>query len=168
MVEKDLEILTAISKNSSALSQRELASSSGLSLGMTNAILKRLAQKGWLTIKKINNRNIRYAVTPAGMEEISRRSYRFFKRTLKNVAEYKEKIEALLLRIQSEGYESLVLIGSSDIDFIIDYICIQNKLKLVHSDSEITDKTFVLYAETYIPDETEKKEGVMFLQDVFV
>jgi len=33
----------------------------GLSLGMTNAILKRLAAKGWITVRKVNNRNIRYA-----------------------------------------------------------------------------------------------------------
>ena len=91
MNEKELEILTNISNNSATLSQRELASRSGMSLGMTNAVLKRLVQKGWLTIRKINNRNIRYAVTPAGMEEITRRSYRYFKRTLKNVAEYKAK-----------------------------------------------------------------------------
>ena len=168
MNEKELEILTNINNNSSTLSQRELAKTSGMSLGMTNAVLKRLVQKGWLTIRKINNRNIRYAVTPAGMEELSRRSYRYFKRTLKNVAEYKYKIEKLLLGIQSDGYEGLVLVGSSDIDFIIEYLCTQHNLKLVRNDSDITDKTFMLYAETYIPDNAEKKDGVLFLQDVFV
>ena len=169
MNEKELEILTNINENSSTpLNQRELAIKSGMSLGMTNAVLKRLVQKGQLMIRKVNNRNIRYVVTPAGMEEISRRSYRYFKRTLKNVAEYKDKIEQLLLQIQADGYDGLVLVGSSDIDFIVDYLCIQHNLKLIRNDSEITNKTFMLYAETYIPDEAEKKDGVLFLQDVFV
>ncbi len=168
MNEKELEILTNINNNSSSLSQRELAHSAGMSLGMTNAVLKRLAQKGWLTIRKVNNRNIRYAVTPAGMEEITRRSYRYFKRTLKNVAEYKDKIEQLILNIQTSGYNGLVLIGASDVDFIIEYLCMQHNIKLVRNDSDITDKTFMLYAESYIPDKAEKKDGVLFLQDVFV
>ncbi len=168
MNEKELEILTNINNNSSSLSQRELARNSGMSLGMTNAVLKRLVQKGWLTIRKVNNRNIRYAVTPAGMEEITRRSYRYFKRTLKNVAEYKDKIEQLILQIQTSGYNGLVLIGSSDVDFIVEYLCMQHNLKLVRSDNDINDKTFMLYAETYIPDAAEKKDGVLFLQDVFV
>ena len=78
MNEKELEILTNINENSSTpLNQRELAIKSGMSLGMTNAVLKRLVQKGQLMIRKVNNRNIRYVVTPAGMEEISRRSYRY-------------------------------------------------------------------------------------------
>jgi len=139
-----------------------------MSLGMTNAILKRLVMKGWLTVRKINNRNIRYAVTPEGMEEITRRSYRYFKRTLKNVADYKNRIDILLKSIQTDGYDSLVLVGASDIDFIVEYLCTQLELKMIHNDHEITDKTFMLYAETYIPDNTEKKDGVSFLQDVFV
>lgn len=168
MNEKEIEILTNINNNTSTLSQRELASNAGMSLGMTNAVLKRLVQKGWLTIRKINNRNIRYAVTPDGMEEITRRSYRYFKRSLKNVAEYKDKIEELLTQIQIDGYDSIVLIGSSDIDFIVDYLCTSLEMKLIKNDDDITTRTFMLYAETYIPDEVDKKAGVMFLQDVFV
>ena len=168
MNEKELSILTSINDTSIPLSQRELAHSSGMSLGMTNAVLKRLVTKGWLTMRKVNNRNIRYAVTPSGMEELTRRSYRYFKRTLKNVAEYKDRIEGLLTQIRSDGYNSLVLVGSSDIDFIVEYLCTRLELQLIRSDDEITDKTFMLYAETYIPDKAEKKDGVLFLQDVFV
>jgi len=36
----------------------------GLSLAMTNAILRRLVKKGWLKIKKVNNRNMQYIVSP--------------------------------------------------------------------------------------------------------
>ena len=168
MNEKELELLNSINSTSLPLSQRELARTSGMSLGMTNAVLKRLVQKGWLTIKKINNRNIRYAVTPEGVEEITRRSYRYFKRTLRNVAEYKDRIEVLLKDIRSRGYGSLVLVGSSDIDFIVEYMCDKLDMKLIHDDNEINGTTFMLYAETYIPDEAEKKDGVLFLQDVFV
>ena len=41
----------ALSKNSEA-NQRELAAYSNLSLGMTNALLRRFADKGWLYMKK--------------------------------------------------------------------------------------------------------------------
>lgn len=168
MNEKEIELLNSINSSNTSLNQRDLAQASGMSLGMTNAVLKRLVNKGWLTVRKINNRNIRYAVTPAGMEEITRRSYRYFKRTLRNVADYKQKIDLVLKSIQTKGYDSIVLVGASDIDFIIEYLCGKMDLKLIHDDAEITDRTFMLYAETYIPDEAEKKDGVLFLQDVFV
>ncbi len=168
MNEKEIEILNSIHNTSTPLSQRELARTSELSLGMTNAILKRLVQKGWLMVKKVNNRNIRYVVTPSGVEEITRRSYKYFKRTLKNVADYRDKIETLIGGIKATGYESIVLVGASDIDFIVEYACIKSGLKLIRNDHDINEKTFRLYAESYIPDNAEKKQGVTFLQDVFV
>ena len=62
--DKELEILENIYHSSSSVRQRDLAEIVGLSLGMTNAILKRLVKKGLLTVRKVNNRNIRYAVFP--------------------------------------------------------------------------------------------------------
>ena len=84
-IDKEIEILESIYHNPHRVSQRDLAQIAGLSLGMTNVILKRLAGKGLLTIKKVNNRNIRYAVSPKGIEAITRKSYRYFKPTIKNV-----------------------------------------------------------------------------------
>ena len=86
--EKELEILSYIHSQKDTVPQRDLARVVGLSLGMTNAILKRLMEKGWLMIKKVNNRNIQYIVNPKGIEQITRRSYRYFKRTIKNVVYY--------------------------------------------------------------------------------
>ena len=78
--EKELTLLVQIERDAH-ISQRDLAKGVGLSLGMTNAILKRLVTKGLLMVQKINNRNIRYIVTAKGIEAITRRSYRFFRRT---------------------------------------------------------------------------------------
>ena len=86
--EHELDLLEHIAKRADTVHQRDLARIAGLSLGMTNAIVKRLVQKGWLTIRKVNNRNIRYAVSPAGIEQITQRSYGYFKRTIKNIVYY--------------------------------------------------------------------------------
>ena len=63
-IEHELEILENIYKNSKQVHQRDLAHIVGLSIGMTNAILKRLVKKGLLKVKKVNNRNIQYIVSP--------------------------------------------------------------------------------------------------------
>jgi DNA-binding MarR family transcriptional regulator len=72
--ETEITILENIHANSDGIRQRDLAEIAGLSLGMTNSILKRLAVKGLLTIKRVNNRNIHYIVTPSGIEAITRKS----------------------------------------------------------------------------------------------
>ncbi|MCX7787649.1 MAG: winged helix-turn-helix transcriptional regulator [Spirochaetes bacterium] len=122
MQEKELEILEHLHQDTS-LHQRDLSRIVGLSLGMTNAILKRLAMKGFLMVKKVNNRNIKYIVSPAGVEEISKRSYHYFKRTIKNIVYYKENLEHTLRRLKEQGVMRILLEGESDVDFIIEHLC---------------------------------------------
>ena len=168
--DKEIEILENIYHNSCQLNQRNLAKIADLSLGMTNAILKRLVTKGWLTIKKVNNRNIRYAVSSKGIEEITRRSYHYFKRTIKNVVFYRESLEALIIRIKDQGYIGVLLVGKSDLDFIVEHFCTKTGLELLRQDPVRGEKVFLLYSESYLPDEKEKnlRNGVAFLQDLLV
>jgi DNA-binding MarR family transcriptional regulator len=93
-VDKEIAILSHIAR-SEQVRQRDLSHVIGTSLGMTNAILKRLVHKGYLTFRKVNNRNIAYAVTPAGVEAMAKRSYRYLRRTIGNIVRYKETIDGL-------------------------------------------------------------------------
>lgn len=121
-MDKELIILEQI-QNNPHTSQRDLAAVAQASLGMTNAILKRFVSKGLITIKKVNNRNIRYALTPRGVEEITQRSWTYFKRTIRNVVDYKDAIREVVKQAVSDGYEGVVLLGISDFDFIIEHQC---------------------------------------------
>ncbi len=118
--------------------QRDLARAVGLSLGMTNAILKRLAARGWLLVKKVNNRKLAYAVTPAGAEALTRRSYRYVRRTVGYVVRYKEAVSELMARLRSDGYKRVILVGESDLSFIVEHAAARNSLELVerHADKK--------------------------------
>jgi DNA-binding MarR family transcriptional regulator len=118
-----LETIYGSSKyNDHAITQRDLAKSSGMSLGMTNAIIKRFVEKGWISASKINSRTIRYAMTPEGISEIAHRTYRYFKRTARNVAVYKDILEEYVAEQRRKGVRTLVLAGASDLDFILEYL----------------------------------------------
>jgi DNA-binding MarR family transcriptional regulator len=157
-VEHELDLLEHIARGAGAVHQRDLARTAGLSLGMTNAVLKRLAQKGWLSIRKINNRNIRYIVSPAGVEQIADRSFSYFKRTLRNIVEYREGIEQFVRETRSHGYAGVVLVGGSDLDFIVEHACRENGMKFICDHSIAASAAhgerglFLLYSESYLPD----------------
>ncbi len=153
--EKELAILEKIHKSKDSIKQRDLAKIAGLSLGMTNAILKRLIEKGLVTVKKINNRNIRYAVSPSGIEAISAKSYGFLKRTIKNVVIYKEAIEDLVDEIKEMGYGKITLVGKSDLDFIIEHVCMKKTISFSKSSGEeVGSDSFYIFSESIDP-ETE-------------
>lgn len=118
----ELEVLEHLA-HAEDVRQRDLARIIGMSLGMTNAILKRLAHKGFITIRKVNNRNILYVVSPDGFEEIARRSYRYLKRTIRNVVVYRETIHSLVKLIADQGFSEIALMEPSDLDFIVEHAC---------------------------------------------
>lgn len=124
-LEKELDVLEYIYRTKEGVRQRDLAEIAGVSLGMINVILKRLAVRGWIKIKKINNRNIHYLVSSAGLEAISHRSYSFFKRTVKNLVYYKDILEKLILEIKHKGFTEVVLVGRSEVDFLVEHFCVK-------------------------------------------
>ena len=109
--------------NNDSLKQRELADKAGISLGMVNAILKQLIEKGLLMSNHLNSRNISYVVTPVGIDEINKRSYLNFKQTIADIILYRETIEHVVTKAVNAGYKCIVLVGNSDLDFLIEYAC---------------------------------------------
>jgi predicted transcriptional regulator len=136
------------------LRQRDLALIAGTSLGMTNSILKRLAQKGWISVKKLNHRNIQYAVTIDGVNEILHRSYRYFKRTIKNIMAYKDAIDRVVYQAKRKNYAVVLLVGVSDLEFIIEHSCHTHGLSFLKTVDTHTarqaldDQTFGIFSET--------------------
>jgi len=160
----------------SPLRQRDLAHVAGTSLGMTNTILKRLAQKGWITIKKLNSRNFQYAVTLDGINEIIHRSYGYFKRTIKNVVFFKKILEDLVYSAKQRKINKVILVGISDLDFIVEHACHRWGLSFLresenqkHIGAPPKD-TLTIYAESIT--ETKKKaestENTFFLSSLII
>ena len=166
--EKELKILEKIHQNEDSIRQRDLAKIAGLSLGMTNSILKRLVEKGFVTVKKVNNRNIKYAVSPLGIEEISKRSFKYFKRTIKNVVVYREAVEEVLCSVKEMGYRSVILVGKSDIDFIIEHECMKKSLVLIREENRGNDSAkFYLFSENMDPEKTTEENSI-YLKKILI
>jgi len=146
--ENELKILELISQGKDDISQRDISRIIGMSLGMTNSILKRFAEKGLITIKKVNNRNIHYALTAEGIEEIGMRSWGYFKRTIKNVVIYREAISEIIKKAVNDGYDGISLVGESDMAFIVEHECYKLQVSFVYGEKE---NYFIFLSEESIP-----------------
>jgi DNA-binding MarR family transcriptional regulator len=131
--------------------QRDLAKVVGISLGMTNVILRKLAQKGWVVIRRINSRNIQYAVTPLGIDQITKKSFLFLKRTVRNVVYYKDLLDGLLAELKESGYRAIELVGKSDFDFIIAFLCQKHNLDFIEAQTPSRKEgAKLIYAEDVV------------------
>lgn len=96
-------MLRCIQQNPS-ISQRELASQLGISLGKSNYCVKALMNKGWVKAKNFKNsdnkRAYRYVLTPQGLEQKAKLSYRFLKRKEREYKLLHEEIAQLTAELE--------------------------------------------------------------------
>ena len=92
------QLLRALEHNPN-LSQRQLATELGYSLGKLNYCLKALKEKGWVKAENFRNSQNKtayfYQLTPAGVTEKARVTRRFLQRKLEEHQQIEQEIEAL-------------------------------------------------------------------------
>jgi len=153
-----MESLGEAERTKARITQRELASRTGLSLGMTNALLRRFAEKGWVRLTRLSAKSVHYALTPEGMGEVARRTAGYFRRAARNADQYRARIEQFVLGAKQDGASTLVLAGASELDFLLEFICERHDVVFVRTADLERARAMggrpgvvLLYAETSSP-----------------
>ena len=125
-MESDVATLQNIAdtlKEEPLASQRVLAENAGMSIGLMNAVIKRFVERGWIMLTNVNLRKLSYAITPAGIAELTARSQSFVKRTFGIANKYNETLCKVVSDAKNEGKDKLALYGNSYIKFLLIYAC---------------------------------------------
>ncbi len=81
------------------MTQRELSSRLGLSLGKTNFLMRAVVKRGLVKVQNFKNSHNKnaylYYLTPSGMEEKARTTYFFLKRKMREYEQLEEEIRQL-------------------------------------------------------------------------
>ncbi len=116
--EEVLRILQAL-KNNPELTQRDLARMVGISLGKVNFILKSLIHKGLVKAHNFKNSSNKkaylYMLTPSGIEEKSKITYRFLKRKLQEYEQLEEQIRLLKEEIAEPRTKDAEIISGQEL-----------------------------------------------------
>ena len=87
------------------ISQRDLASRLGISVGKANYCMSALVEKGLVKINNFRRANNKlayaYLLTPSGIEEKASVAVSFLQRKMREYGELQQEIEALRLDVQS-------------------------------------------------------------------
>ncbi len=109
-----LEALTVDQK----VTQRELSRQTGLNLKKVNFCLHKLLERGHVKFQRAlhnpDKRGYLYILTPTGLKEKSRLTYRFLKLTLAYYNQVEEKLKGRLAEMGKAGVQRVVLYGASD------------------------------------------------------
>jgi len=111
---RSLQLLEEISKDS-AVSQRRLSQRLGVALGVTNACLKKMINKGLVKAKGINHKRIAYYLTPKGFSEKTKLTYHFLEHTIRYYSTLKNSISAKLSSLSQAGHRRIICYGAGEV-----------------------------------------------------
>jgi DNA-binding MarR family transcriptional regulator len=121
ITEKEFAIIKEITNNHQP-DQRTIARKAGISLGLTNLIIKRLINKGYVKAKQLNRRKIQYILTPKGFTEKAKKSYNFTMKTINIISSMKQKIQSIILLEYDKGCREFVICGAGEIASLIELV----------------------------------------------
>ena len=119
-MDKITDILNIIDSKENP-SQREIAKEVGISLGLVNTLLKKCAKNGLIKIERINSRNIKYFLTPAGIKEKTKKTITYVTKSYQTIKEVEAKVLKLALRAEREE-KTLYLYTNQQHDEILDLV----------------------------------------------
>jgi len=120
---RTLKLLEEIEENH-VQSQRELAKKLDISLGLVNSFIKRLAHKGFFKITTIPKNRVKYILTPEGVVEKTRLTYKYIQHSYRFYKDARYKLRKLFQKLEAEGVSLIVFYGASDLAEIA-YISLQ-------------------------------------------
>ncbi len=112
-----LRVLDEIERNP-RISQRELSLRVGVSLGLTNLLVRKMARKAWIKIRTVPGRRLLYALTPRGLAEKFRKTRDFLQLSLHYYSHMKESI---LLHLRNTGKTNprVAVVGGGELSRIV-------------------------------------------------
>jgi DNA-binding MarR family transcriptional regulator len=153
---RDLQFLEELEKTPN-LSQRELSNKFGIALGVTNACLKRMARRGWISLRKVPPRRIGYYLTPKGFAEKAKLTMTFLSYNVHNYSRLKAMIGEKFLEMASQGVKRVIFYGVSD-EMEIAYVTLQEtnmELVAIVDDSDGVKRKNILGREAKDPGEID-------------
>ena len=120
----DLQILTQIEENPD-ITQADLATRLDVAVGSVNWYLKRLVNKGYIKVRQMQRRRLKYLLTPKGIAEKSRLTKEFMQASLKWYRLTREDSQRFLTQVKEAGFAAVCIEGDGDLAEIVYLTCLE-------------------------------------------
>ena len=127
---RTLSILTEVEANKE-VTQRSLAQSLGVGLGLSNQLVKMLIRKGWIKARHVRRQKHHYFLTPQGVAQKVRLGMRFASFAMRLVRSTRATTVEAFRRLKAEGARRVVFCGAGDIAEVAYLALEETSLELV-------------------------------------
>jgi len=131
--EHELQILEYLEHNPDT-TQADLATRLGVAVGSVNWHLKRMIGKGYVKVRQMQRRRLRYLITPQGIAEKARLTQAFMQASLRIYRETRAEARGLLAQAVEAGYDTIRLEGDGELAEICLLTCLEQKVQVAQDD----------------------------------
>jgi DNA-binding MarR family transcriptional regulator len=137
---RELELLEAL-VDEPEVRQIDLAARLDVAVGTVNWLLKRLAGKGLIKIRRIGRWQWRYVLTPRGMSEKARLAQQYVQYSMQFYRRTREAVLQQLDQIKRSGYSAVQLEWDvpNDLIDICRLTCLERGVKIQTEDRSVSD-----------------------------
>jgi DNA-binding Lrp family transcriptional regulator len=160
-----LKILKELETNAT-ISQRTLAQRLGVSLGLVNTFIKRLAKKGYFKISALSKKRLVYILTPKGITEKTRLTYEYLEYSMNLYKKTYTNLKNAFKEIEDSGIHDFGIFGIGELAEIVCIVLTETKLKLTHIvDPENVGQVFYKHKVSDISDLSFSRPSKMIICD---
>ncbi len=122
-----LRLLEQIERNPDA-TQAALASRLGVAIGTVNWYVRRLTRKGFVKIRQVQRRRVRYLITPKGISEKSKLAYEYVRISMNLYRATRAQARQHLDQVSAAGYARVRIAGDGEIADICRLTCLERNV----------------------------------------
>lgn len=122
LTHSDYAVLDSLRNAPHAVSQRELARRTGLSVGLINAVIKKLVHTGYVRTSQLNRRSLEYLLTPQGFSSAASRSYHYIADTVHRYQIIQARLKDIVAALVKDGYTDFYLHGDGEIAELVNIV----------------------------------------------
>ncbi len=127
---RDLIILERIEQDPDA-TQASLASHLGVAVGTINWHLKRLISKGYVKVRRVERRKLRYIITPEGLALRARLTIDYIQTSFKLYRLVRTRALSVIEELHQHGIKAVRLDGDGEVAEICRLTCLEQGIAIV-------------------------------------
>jgi DNA-binding MarR family transcriptional regulator len=127
---RDLIILERIEQDPDA-TQASLAEQLGVAVGTVNWHIKRLVSKGYVKVRRVERRKLRYLITPEGLALRARLTVDYIQNQFQLYRLVRGRMLTVIDEARAKGYSRVRLEGQGDVAEVCRLTCLEQGLEVV-------------------------------------
>ena len=111
--------------------QATLAENLGVAVGTVNFVVKRLIQKGYVRVKQLQRRRLKYIITPSGIAQRTRLAVVSVEYSMRLYRETRAEAKRLVSKVVQKGYKQVSIRGNGELADVVRLTCLEQGLEVV-------------------------------------